>query len=713
MTHDPSIQPASLDVRPVRRPIWQRVSLVWLVPVIALAVSLAVAYQNYANQGTLIEISFENASGVAADETVIKYRDVTIGRVEKVEFAEGLTDVLVYARIDNNVVPYMDDDASFWVVRPDVSVRGITGLDTVLGGVYIEGNWDTEADVGQTSFVGLESPPLTRAGQRGSVITLRGTDGGALAEGAPILHKGIEVGYLEAPELSFNGNEVIAEAFIQYPFDQRITSTTRFWDTSGFSIRLGASGVSLDVNSLASLIEGGIAFDTVVSGGQPIRDGQLFDIFDDEETARSSLFSNPRQNQDVLNLTVLFDSSVSGLSAGSEVRFQGIRIGTVTDLSAFVVREGDAQVVRLRTNIAIEPGRLGLGENATPEDALAFLDAFVSDGLRARMITGSILSGSLQVELVQVADAPPESLTLNDQTYPIIPTTKSLITDVAATAEGVLERINELPVEELMSGAIDLMDSVERLVSNDDLTKVPSAAIALLDDTRGLINSDDTAAVPAELRGAVADMRQTVADLNALIVGVNDAEVVDKFAATLDAANTAITNIEEATRNLPAITARVEAIADKLFAIEIEEMVTAANQTLASIDQLIGSDDTAALPASLASALDEVRAFLAAVNEGGAIENVNAALASASAAAEAIERSVQGLPKLSSDASDLATDAAKLINQTEALIASYGDRSRFSAETLGTLRDIQAAADAVTNLARTIQRNPSSLLTGR
>ncbi len=165
MTDTQTIQHAPLDVRPVKRPIWQHISVFWLVPVLALSVSLGVAYSNYVNQGTLIEISFENASGVTADETVIKYRDVIVGRVEKVEFAEGLTEVLVHARIDKTVAPYLDDDAQFWVVRPDVSVRGITGLDTVLGGVYIDGSWDTEADVAQYEFVGLEAPPQTRSGQ--------------------------------------------------------------------------------------------------------------------------------------------------------------------------------------------------------------------------------------------------------------------------------------------------------------------------------------------------------------------------------------------------------------------------------------------------------------------------------------------------------------------------------------------------------------------
>ena len=703
MPSDHNQSAADFDVRPMKRPIWQRISFVWLVPMMALLVSLGVAYQNYASRGTLIEISFENASGVTAKETVIKYRDVTVGTVEKVEFADGLSDVLVHARIDQKIAPYLDDDAQFWVVRPDVSVRGITGLDTVLGGVYIEGNWDKEADVAQATFVGLETPPLTRADQKGTIITLRAPDGSALSKGAPILHKGLPVGYLETPEISFNGKDVVVSAFVEAPYDQQITSNTRFWDTSGFSVKFGAGGVSLDVNSIASLIEGGIAFDTVVSGGRPVVEAQVFDLFTDEETARSSVFARP--NQAVLDVSVLFEQSVSGLSVGSEVRYQGIRIGAVTDLSAFVVEKGDAQSVRLRANLAIEPSRLGLGENATPQDASAFLEDFVKKGLRARMVTGNILSGSLQVEFVQVEGAFSTTIEKTQDGYDIIPTTKSEITDVAATAEGLLGRINDLPVEEVMQSAIDMMNGIERLTNEEGIRTAPVALTALLDEARALIANEDIQAVPAEVRGAVTDMRQSLTDLNAIIASADEEQIVSKLAETLQTANTAIANIETSTRNLPEITAQIEAIIAKANALELDSLVANATSTLASIDTLIGSDATADLPAALSASLDEMTLFLEEIRKGGAVENVNAALQSASEAAKAIETSVQGLP-------DLSARASRLVTEMESVIASYGERSRFSAETVSTMRDIQAAADAVTNLARTIQRNPSSLLTG-
>ncbi len=689
--------PARLDVRPVKRPLWKRLSLVWFVPVIALGASLYAAWQSYQDQGTLVTISFENAAGITAGETAIKYRDVTVGEVEDVEFALGLTDVLVHARIDKTVAPYLDDDAQFWVVRPDVSVRGITGLDTVLSGVYIEGNWDTQADVAQFEFVGLEQPALTRAGQRGTQIVLRANDGNALSEGAPVLHKGIEVGYLEAPELSPDGGQVLVTAFIESPYDRRVTSSTRFWDTSGFSVSFGTGGVSLDVNSLASLIEGGVAFDTIVSGGTPVRDGQMFDIFDAEQAARDSLFIDP--NAAVLEMAVLFEQSVSGLSEGAEVRFQGIRIGEVSDLSAIVVGEGESAEVRLQAVLSIEPSRLGMSVDATPDAALALISDFVARGLRARMVTGNILSGSLLVELVQIDDALPAIVTLTSGQYPVIPTTGSEISDVAATAEGVLARINALPVEDLMDGAIDMMDSIERLANDEYTRAAPAALVELLDETRSLVASEDTQAIPG-------DLRTVIRDLDAIVTSVEEADLVGDLNMVLETANTAVANLDAATENLPALIAQVEALTAKANALAVEDLIATVNETLTGIDALVSSEDAAALPGTLNNALDEMRGFLAEVREGGAIENVNAALEAANQAAQAIETSVGSLPELSARAS-------RLVAQTEAVVNSYSERSRFGTETLQTLREIQSAADAVSALARTIQRNPNSLLTGR
>ena len=694
MTDD---QIPELDVASIRPGFWRRLSVVWLVPVIALVVSLGVAWNNYAQRGQLIEIRFDNASGIEAGKTVVKFRDVAVGLVEKVNFTNDLSKVIVAARMDNSVMPYLDETAHFWVVQPKVSVRGISGLNTVLSGVYIEGTWDTKAGARQKVFTGDKEAPLVAGDQKGTRFQLRARNGSQLAAGAPLLHKGIQVGYIEEPKLSDTGDGVTVAAFVEAPFDKRITSETRFWDTSGFSFSFGAGGFALDFNSIASLVEGGIGFDTVVSGGTPVEPGYSFQIYDDETSARQSLFNTASENE--LKVSVLFNGSVSGLTAGSEVKFRGVKVGSVDDIGAIVVPGLKRNRVQLMAVLSLNPSRLGLPDTATADDALAFLQDYVANGLRARLATGSILTGSLIVELVEVSDAGPAALDMQAKPFPRLPSAAPAVSNLDATAQGVMNRINALPIEDVMTSAVDMMNSVTALMNDDATRKVPGAAVALLDDTRALVASDDVKAIPTELRGVVTDLRGIIDDLK-------KAETISKLVTAVEHAGQAAANIDTASAGFPEVVEQLKALGEKANSLQVEGLVASTTRAVDSIDALIATDGARALPATLNASLDEVRTFLAEVRKGGAIENVNAALGSAQAAADAIEKAAASLPELSDRVN-------ALVGQAESAVGAYSDKSRFNAETLATLRDIQAAAEAVSALARTIQRNPNSLLMGR
>ncbi|MBD3626342.1 MAG: MCE family protein, partial [Rhodobacteraceae bacterium] len=285
---DPIPEPQMTAARPG---LLERLSPVWLVPLGAVAISVLVAWNNYSSRGPVIQIGFENASGVVAKETVLRYRDVSVGLVEDVQFAAGLKNVIVSVRLEPEVAPYVDADSQFWVVRPQVTSRGVSGLETVISGVYIEGVWDTDAGQSQTSFTGLDQPPTARSDQEGMTIVLRSRGGEGLAEDTPVLYRGIEVGRVGRPELSADGQSVIAEAFIRSPYAQHVTSATRFWNSSGFRLTFGPGGAQLDVSSLASLVAGGVSFDTVINEAAPIDTGAVLELFNSEQDARSSLFA--------------------------------------------------------------------------------------------------------------------------------------------------------------------------------------------------------------------------------------------------------------------------------------------------------------------------------------------------------------------------------------------------------------------------------------
>ena len=160
------------------------------MPLLALVVALAVAWHTYSERGPTIQIVFDNAAGVEAGQTAIRFRDVQVGVVERVDLSPNLEQVVVTARIDKDVARYVDSDAKFWVVRPTVSAQGVSGIETVISGVYIGASWDDRPGPRQEEFQGLPRPPQTPAGTAGIRLRLRAPDGGSMAIGAPCCSSG-------------------------------------------------------------------------------------------------------------------------------------------------------------------------------------------------------------------------------------------------------------------------------------------------------------------------------------------------------------------------------------------------------------------------------------------------------------------------------------------------------------------------------------------
>lgn len=708
MTDQPNAAP--LNVRQPGPSRFSGLTAIWLVPIIALAVILSAAYQAYQERGVAIAIAFSSGAGIHED-TPIRYRDVEVGHVEKVSFSQDLEYVVATARVDQSVAPFLDEDASFWVVEPDVTLRGVSGLDTVLGGVYITGKWDNVAGEAQTSFVGLDTPPLLSGLERGVEILLRAQDGHSLAQGAPILHKGLQVGFLDTPELDRDGLGVTVRGFIEGEYADLITTNTRFWDTSGFSFTVGAEGLGLNVDSLASLIEGGIAFDTVVSGGSPLSLAEgpiIFDVFDTETDARDSLFESA--DQSVLTVGILFDENINGLSVGSGVKYQGVRVGDVSAIAAIVIEEEDRRRVQLRTTLELSPARFGIAEGTSDEDAMIIIAAFVANGMRARLTTGNILTGALEVELVDTNNTEIAFMETGQKPYPIIPTTTSNISGVAESAEGVLARINDLPIEALMQGAIDLMASVEVLARDGDLRAAPEELLGVLTDARTLIGSDGLQTAPQSVQETLDGIEEVVDQIAAILTDAAEADLVGSLSTTLTTTTQTVETINTAAAAVPEVLDQIAALSEKATALELEALIAQTTETLASIDDLVESEGVTALPGNVNAALDEVRGLVAAAQaEGGSVTALNAALAAAEDAARSVTLSMADVPalteradtlliQLQGSAANLPTITAEIEGIVTALNAAELDK--LVTQATAALTDIETfiASDGVTAL---------------
>lgn len=673
MTDD--LHPAELRASPAPNPIWTQLSVIWLVPLLALALTLGVAWKAYSDRGVLIEIDFADATGIRPGETPLKFREVDVGTVETVGFSPDLTSVRIGVRVDKHVAPYIDSEANFWLVRPQVSAQGISRLDTVLSGTFIEGYWDAEQKGEARTFQGLDKPPVAPDPSKGTWVELRAEDAGGLAEGAPILFRGVTVGRIQNLRLNDSDAGVTVDAFIEAPHDRRLTTTTRFWDTSGISVSLDATGVTLNMRSLASLVQGGIEFDTLSTGGTFVQNGFPYRLYPSADAAKASIFGNDLI--DPPRFTLLFDDAIKGLERGAKVQFRGVEAGEVTDLSIKVQTDSlGTRYAQQQVIIALSPERLGLARDTDNEVVTEFLAGEVESGLRARIAGVGLLGSTLIVELTDVPDVPAQVMNLTAEPYPILPTAPAATNDLAASAEGIFKRIDALPIEQLMNSAIRTLDGI--------------SAVA---------ESEDTRAVPGELNGLLAELRT-------LVDGLNAGGAADKTIAAIDgvteAASSVLYEIEGLGETLKSTDEAAQAVAE----MPLGEIGAKIDGILGDVRGMLGSEDAERLPRALSDTLEQTAALLDELRAGGAAEKLNGTLVAAQDAATAIAGASDRLPALTRKLEELVTTA-------EGLVASYGDRSAFNAEVLNSMRELRRATAAFGSLARMIERNPRAFILGR
>lgn len=673
------------------------ISLVWLMPLIALAISILVVVQSYRAQGPVIIVSLPTASGIEAGETPLRFRDVEVGLVEDLDFSDGFEAVEAHIRVDPEIAPYVDAEAEFWLVEPQVSARGVTGLSTVLSGVYIEGTWDGEIGANQARFDALETTPLSQPGEAGTRIVLRSRDGGQLAPGAPVLYNGIEVGRLGVPELSENGTIITMDAFIEAPHDARLSTNTRFWDISGISVDLNTTGLSVNFESLASLVEGGVAFEALVTGGDPIREGQLFDVYSSRDDAQLSVFEAPVDQ--ALSLAVILPADDVRLALGAVVRFGGVRVGEVTNIIGYTDPRAPEKGVQILVGFTVSPVRIGLPDVATVDQLIETLAQRVDDGLRVRVSSEGLLGTTLALELFEADEGNGQTLATDLVDVPLIPASAPNIAESAADLDAIVTRISALPIEDLMNSAIDALDSITSLSSGEDIRGLPSNLNALVNEARAVVAAE-------EIGSTLSDLASAADGLQALVGSISDSEGVTTTLTALENSDVIIANLQTFTEGLPEVLASVETLVAELDTAPVNAAAASADRVLQRIETILSADGAEALPETLNASLGELSAILAALREGGAAENLAGTLASADTAFAAFETAAEQVPAI-------VTRLNSLVGSLQGLAITYDDESSVYRELRAAIADISQAADAFRSLARAIERNPNSIITGR
>lgn len=504
-------------------------SWIWLVPAIAALVGLSLVINAWRQQGPAITISFQTAQGLESGKTVVKYKDVVVGKVTHIRLSPDHSKVIVKVDLEKSAGNIAVSDSRFWVVRPRIGLGGVSGIDTLLSGSFIG------VDVGkstqtQTDFVGLENPPSVLHDSRGKSFTLQSSDLGSLDIGSPVYYRRIQVGRVASYKLDEDGKGVTMKIFVDSPYDKFVTNESRFWNASGVDVTISADGLKLNTQSLATVLAGGVAFNDAPgphADEKPADEDASYTLFDTEANAMAPPDGAPRY------IVMRFDQTLRGLAVGAPVEFRGINFGHVVSIRMdYDEKSGHFPIY---VGAVVYPDRLGRAHKKLAEiakskgdndDMSHLIGGLVAHGLRAEAKAGNLLTGQLYISLDLVPNAP--KVAYNPDARPLeIPTVPGSLDKLQEQMAQIVDKLSKIPFDAIGNNLnhtlADLDSTIKQVNGNvlpafQETLKGVNRTVGTANQTLGTANSALSADSPLQqnLAGTLQELQRMARSLRAL-----------------------------------------------------------------------------------------------------------------------------------------------------------------------------------------------------
>ncbi|MEJ7687077.1 MAG: MlaD family protein [Variovorax sp.] len=501
-----------------RRRNWMP-SLIWLIPIVAALVGITLVAKILLDRGPEVVLTFKTAEGLQAGRTAVKYKDVQIGTVQTIRLAEDRSHVRVSVQLTKEAKGFTAVDTRFWVVRPRLDTSGISGLGTLLSGAYIGADAGVAEDTAK-EFTGLEVPPIVTRDASGRQYLLRAQDIGSLDIGSPVFFRRIKVGQVAAIELDQDGRGVTLRVFVNAPYDKFVGANTRFWHASGLDVELGASGVKLRTQSLATVLLGGIAFQAPDGANGPVaQENASFALAEDEALAMKEP-DGPSQT-----ILMYFNQSLRGLSPGAPVDFRGVVIGEVKSIG--IEFDRNEREFKMPVLVQIYPDRLRRGAVGAPRESrlsqLERVKFLIGKGLRAQLRTGNLLTGQVYVALDFFPKAP--AVAFDPARNPAeMPTVQNSLDEIQSQIGEIASKLNKVPFDEIGTDLRKTLATLDKTLRGaEQLTKslnndvAPEMTAAMKDVRKTLATADKTLGAAqrtiAEDAPLQQDLRQTLQEV--------------------------------------------------------------------------------------------------------------------------------------------------------------------------------------------------------
>ena len=511
---------------------------IWIVPFIALIIAGWLAYQYFSELGPQIRIVFPENAGLQAGQSHIKYRNVPIGTVQKIELQEDGEGIVVVARMDKTASPYLNKSSKFWIVKPEVGIGGVSGLDTLISGTYINMYAEKEEET-QYSFLGQSY--AYRDDSKGEYFVLNIPQGSNIVKvGTPIYLKNIKVGQVEYIVLALDNSSVDVIVYIENNYTPYVRTDSNFWVRSTFAVSLNNGRVDMSIAPVTDLIQGAIEFSSQQKGLKcNVPNGHIFKLYASKgEVENTSIGSSAK---DIKDFKIYTQESIAKLHIGAPVRYEGFEVGKVKGMK--IHYEKQTHVMQSEVIVAIN---LSVFANADDTMAVTGKENFVKaveEGLRAEIIPSDPITGFLYVNFAFFNTEDNQTIEYKNA-FNIIPSITTKSGDIMASMSKILDKINALPLNTLVSALSKVVNDADHLVldTGNMIKGVDKPLVSVLTDLKTTIknlnkmtNTKSFSTMPNEFTKTLKELTRTLKTTKKVVKGYDaNSLIVKQLSQTLN-----------------------------------------------------------------------------------------------------------------------------------------------------------------------------------
>ena len=540
---------------------------IWLVPFIAMVIALWLGYQYYIKIGSTIKIRFESNAGLIENQSPIKMRDVTIGIVKKISLADDGQGVIIKARMNREVSKYLNKNAKFWIVHPDVGSHGISGLDTIVSGSYIE-LYGKKGEETTHYYIGLEKPPINDEA-KGSYFMLSAPQCYNISEGSKIYYRMLEVGRVERVGISPDGTRINFTIFVEEDYVSFVNTKSKFYTRSAFNIDFSNANLDMNIAPISQLVHGGIAIYTPIHSldkNNTLKGDEVFRLYKNLAQMKSKELGV--DDGEYITYKFKFKEPITNLKIGSPIEFKDFQVGYVTNIeSSYSNKNINNTVYGL-----IEANAFKIDNNSSI-DKKKIISNLVRKGMRAKLSSSIPIVGSQYIELI--FDKYSKAHIVKGDKYDIFPTIKTKskkgimdnVNGVMANVNGVLDNVSDvlvklknLPLESMLDSYTNLAEDnrkpIHSLVENLNHTvRSLDTTINNLNDTVSNLNNftsqQEFVQLPENINNLLQEVETTLIDLQQLTqdYGANS-QFADQLSVTLRAVSEASQSFDKTNKML-------------------------------------------------------------------------------------------------------------------------------------------------------------------